>query len=75
MPEEIEVGVDPQTCTSAQMCTMFAPDTFQYDDDLMASRAVRSPVEASDEVWQAIESCPVEAIWARNPETGEQLYP
>lgn len=75
MPDEIEVGVDQETCTSAQMCTMFAPDVFAYDEDVMASKAVQSPVEGTDEVWQAIESCPVEAIWARNAASGEQLYP
>lgn len=75
MPDEIEVGVDPETCTSTQMCTMFAPHVFEYDDELMASTAVRSPVEGTDDVWQAIESCPVEAIWARKAATGEQLYP
>ena len=75
MAEQLDVEVDPKACTGTQLCNITAPEVFDYDDDLKASKALRSPVDASEEVWEAVEGCPMEAIVARDADTGEQLFP
>lgn len=75
MSERYEVEVRPDVCTATQMCVSIDPGTFEFDADAGVSRARRSPVEATDDVVEAAENCPVEAIVLRDAETGEQRFP
>lgn len=74
MTRRLEIEVDKDTCISAAFCVASAPANFELDDD-RRSQAITSPVEESPEVWEALEGCPVEAISARDAETGERLFP
>lgn len=74
MPRRLEIEVDKDTCISAAFCVASAPDRFELDDE-RRSQAVTSPVDESPEVWDALEGCPVEAIRARDADTGEHLFP
>jgi ferredoxin len=75
MSKRYEVEVRPDICTATQMCVSIDPDTFVFDGDEGVSRARRSPVEATEDVMDAAENCPVEAIFVRDAESGEQLFP
>lgn len=74
-PRRVEVEVDPDLCTGAQMCGATAPDTFTYDDEAFTSRGPAGPVPFDERIRDAVESCPVEAITMRDADTGEQLFP
>lgn len=74
MSERYEVEVRPDVCTGAQMCVSIDPDTFSFDRDRGVSRA-HSPVDADDDVLEAAEMCPVEAILVRDADSGAQLRP
>ena len=74
MPRTLEVWVDRDTCIGSAFCVASAPEDFELDDDRQ-SHAVRSPVEESDEIREALEGCPVEAIHAEDADTGERLFP
>lgn len=75
MGKRYEVEVRPDVCTATQMCVSIDPDDFEFDGAAGVSRARRSPVEATDDVMEAAENCPVEAIVVRDAESGEQLFP
>lgn len=74
MTRKLDIKVDRDTCISAGFCTAAAPDNFWQDDDRQ-SHVTTSPVDETDDVIDAMESCPVEAISARNAATGEQVFP
>lgn len=67
------VEVDARTCIGSGICAGTAPDHFRVVDGV--SRPVRPEVEPADEVLDAAESCPVEAITVRDGETGDTLAP
>ena len=73
MGRSLEVVVAP-TCISSGYCRNSAPDVFGVGAD---RRAVvkANPVEETDDVIEAMESCPVEAISARDAITGENVFP
>ncbi len=73
MSRKLEVEVGP-TCISSGYCRNFAPDVFEAGSDRRS--VVRSnPVEESAALVEAFESCPVEAITARDAETGDDVFP
>lgn len=74
MARQLDVWVDQDACISVALCAAAAPDTFELGDD-NRSHAVRSPVEESDGIWEALEGCPVQAIHAADADTGEQVFP
>ncbi len=52
--------IDVDLCTGCELCVETCPDVFEMDDDLAT---VANPEGASeDEIQEAIDSCPVEAI-------------
>jgi ferredoxin len=52
--------VDADLCTGCELCVETCPDVFQMDDDIAT---VSNPGGASeDEIQEAIDNCPVEAI-------------
>ena len=54
-----KVKVDKNKCIGCGACTAIAPDTFEFDDDGLAT-AVNN--EINDDVKTAAEGCPTEAI-------------
>ncbi|GAA2671796.1 MULTISPECIES: ferredoxin [Actinosynnema] len=71
MPEW-SVEVDRDTCIGSGMCAAIAAGHFRLDDGRAAPLA--SPVEPADDVVDAAESCPVEAILVRD-QGGEVVAP
>ncbi len=69
----LEVSVD-LTCISSGFCRQYAPEIF---GSVGAGRSfVKSnSVADSDDLRDAMESCPVEAISARDAETSETVFP
>ncbi len=74
MARELDVWVDRDVCISSAFCVAAAPEDFELDDN-QQSHATDSPLEETDELWDALEGCPVEAIQAEDADTGEQVFP
>ncbi len=52
--------VDEDLCTGCELCVETCPDVFEMEDDVAR---VTDPEEADeDEIQEAIDNCPVEAI-------------
>ena len=69
----LEVDVAP-TCISSGYCRNALPDVFGSHPD-RKSFVKSNPVEDSPELREAFDQCPVEAISARDAETGEEVFP
>lgn len=65
------IEVDGDSCIGSGMCVGSAPDHFDLEDGI--SCPLRPEVEPADEVLEAAESCPVEAIRVRDSKTGEAV--
>jgi ferredoxin len=74
MSTSLEVSVDEATCISAGYCRNAAPAVFGTTPTRKAT-VLQNPVDESPEVWDALEGCPVEALSARNADTGETVFP
>jgi ferredoxin len=70
---KLEVEVAP-TCISSGYCRNTLPDVFGAREDRKSFVKV-NPVEDSAELREAFDSCPVEAISARDAETGDVVFP
>ncbi|MCI2416296.1 ferredoxin [Saccharopolyspora sp. K220] len=70
MSWSIEVA---DTCIGSGMCVGVAPDHFDLVDGY--SCAKQEIVEPAEEVVDAAESCPVEAILVKDTETGRVVAP
>ena len=70
---KLEVEVGP-TCISSGYCRNTLPDVFGQLPD-RKSFVKSNPVEDSAALREAFDSCPVEAITARDAETGEEVFP
>jgi ferredoxin len=73
MSRTIELAVGP-ACVGTGTCRRLLPAVFGADDQ-RRSVVLANPVPEDDAVWDALESCPVEAISARDAATGEGLFP
>ncbi|QLL06766.1 ferredoxin [Mycobacterium vicinigordonae] len=60
----MKVWVDPERCQGHTLCAMIAPDSFQLSDIDGSSSAVNEivPEELVDQVREAAQSCPEQAI-------------
>ncbi|QIZ36368.1 ferredoxin [Saccharopolyspora sp. ASAGF58] len=67
------IEIDADTCIGSGMCAGVAPDHFELVDGY--SCAKKATVEPADEVVDAAESCPVEAILVKDTETGAAIAP
>jgi ferredoxin len=73
MARELEVSIGP-ACISSGYCRNHAPDVFVLKPPKRT--VVKSnPNEDSPELQTAMESCPVEAISAKDVATGEVVFP
>jgi ferredoxin len=67
------IEIDADSCIGSGMCVGSAPDYFELQEGF--SCPLHAEVEPSDEVVDAAESCPVEAITIRDADTGKVLAP
>ncbi|MEV0056728.1 ferredoxin [Saccharopolyspora shandongensis] len=67
------IEVDTDTCIGSALCVGIAPEHFELVEGF--SRPRRPEVDPAEEVTDAAESCPVEAITVRDAGTGEVLAP
>ena len=70
---KLEVEVGP-TCISSGYCRNFAPDVFGSGPE-RKSFVKHNPVEETPALLEAFESCPVEAISAKDAESGDDVFP
>ncbi|ASO19191.1 ferredoxin [Actinoalloteichus hoggarensis] len=68
-----KIDVNQGVCVGSGMCTGTAPDHFRLEG--AAASAVAEEIDAHDEVIDAAESCPVEAILVREVVGGKVLAP
>ncbi|MGJ7907122.1 ferredoxin [Actinopolyspora sp. H202] len=68
-----QVEVDGETCIGSGMCAAIAEEHFQLVDGV--SRPLRTDIDPEDDVVDAAESCPVEAIRVRDAQSGRTLAP
>jgi len=73
MTDMLAVEVTP-TCISSGYCRNTLPEVFGALPD-RKSYVKSNPVPDSAELREAFDSCPVEAIHAKNAETGEPVFP
>ncbi len=67
------IEVDQDTCIGSGMCNAIAPEHFLLEG--ATSVALKPTTDAAEDVREAAESCPVEAITVRDTETGELVAP
>lgn len=67
------IEVDGDSCIGSGMCVESAPEHFELRTGVACP--VRAEVEPAEEVREAAESCPVEAITVRETGTGETVAP
>ena len=73
MSRSLEVEVS-STCISSGYCRNALPEVFGALED-RKSFVKQNPVEDSEQLREAFDQCPVEAISARDAETGEEVFP
>ncbi|MDQ2722888.1 MAG: ferredoxin [Actinomycetota bacterium] len=73
MSQLLNVTVD-SSCIISGYCRRSAPEVFVPGAD-RKTLVTANPVADSDDVREAMESCPVEAISATDAETSEQVFP
>lgn len=73
MTRKLEIGVEP-TCISSGYCRNHAPEVFGALPNRRAY-VLSNPNPEAPNVVEAMESCPVEAIWAKDADTGEDVFP
>ncbi|MBD3291010.1 ferredoxin [candidate division KSB1 bacterium] len=54
--------VDPDLCTACELCVDICGDVFEMDDDVAVVKVDTVPADLEDDVREAAESCPAEAI-------------
>lgn len=67
------IEIDANTCIGSGMCAGVAPDQFELVEGYASAK--QSPVEPADEVVDAAESCPVEAILVKEVASGRVIAP
>lgn len=58
----MKVSIDQDLCTGCGLCTDSVPDVFEMGDDVAHVIKSEVPSELEDDVKEAAEDCPVEAI-------------
>ena len=70
----IAILVDRELCYGFADCVDSAPGVFELDDE-EKSVVVDPNAQPRDDIIQAAQDCPVDAIIITDASTGEQLYP
>jgi len=69
---EIEIRILRETCISAGPCTVYAPNTFDLDQEGIAIIKA-GDWDSFEKIFEAAKSCPVLAIEVY--ENGQKVYP
>lgn len=60
--EIMKTSVDPDLCTGCELCVDTVPDVYEMNDDIAVVKVDVVPEDLEDDVREAAESCPAEAI-------------
>ncbi|MCZ0989497.1 MULTISPECIES: ferredoxin [Streptomyces] len=74
MGDRWHVEVDRSVCIGSAQCLHHAPDGFRLDS-ARQSHPVEPDTDASEQVLEAAESCPVEAIMITLVGSAEPVFP
>jgi ferredoxin len=74
-PQRLRLRVDEHECVGSRLCQMAAPEVFRVDEARGVAVVLAEEVDGTEATWEAVESCPREAISASDAATGEQLFP
>ncbi|MFE1799072.1 MULTISPECIES: ferredoxin [unclassified Streptomyces] len=74
MGDRWRVEVDRSLCIGSAQCTHVAPAAFRLDS-AMQSHPAESETDANEEILEAAEGCPVEAIMIALLGSGETVFP
>ena len=58
----MKVKVDADLCTGCELCIDTCPEVFEMKDDVSVAKVENVPADMEDDVREAGEDCPVEAI-------------
>ena len=58
----MKVKVDADECTGCELCIDTCPDVFEMEDDVSHAKLEVVPEDLEDDVREAAEDCPTEAI-------------
>jgi ferredoxin len=58
----MKVSIDEDLCTGCGLCTDSVPDVFEMGDDVATVKQSNVPSNLEDDVQEAADDCPVEAI-------------
>ncbi|MFH1958402.1 MAG: ferredoxin [bacterium] len=58
----MEVTVDEALCTGCSLCEQTVPDVFEMADDMAKVKVDVVPADKEEDVKEAADSCPAEAI-------------
>ncbi len=58
----MKTAVDPDLCTGCELCVDTVPDVYEMEDDLAVVKVDTVPEDLEDDVRDAADSCPAEAI-------------
>ena len=58
----MKVKIDAEACTGCGLCEDSVPDIFKMGDDIAEVLKEQIPSELEDDVQDATDNCPVEAI-------------
>jgi ferredoxin len=58
----MKVSIDPDLCTACGLCTDSVPEVFEMADDVAEVKKSDVPSNLENDVREAAEDCPVEAI-------------
>lgn len=75
MASKYKVEILRDVCIGAATCVAAAPDAFELDNDNIAVLKDEWEKTSDEEILQAAESCPVQAIILKDKETGKQVFP
>ncbi len=83
--KKLELRIDQSRCMGAESCVALAPEVFALDEsslgtgrrseEPLAMREVMDKTVASETIIRAAQSCPYKAIFVRDLETGEEIFP
>ena len=58
----MKVSIDKDLCTACGLCSDSVPDVFELGDDVAEVKTAEVPENLEDDVQEAADDCPVEAI-------------
>ena len=58
----MKVSIDNDLCTACGLCVDSVPDVFELGDDVAEVKSADVPENLEDDVQEASDDCPVEAI-------------